>query len=119
VRVLVVDDEPNLASLICRWLGRHGHATDVARTGEEALCRTSVTNYDAVLLDIGLPGISGLETCRRLREQGVTTSILLISAFDSGSDRAHGVEVGADDYLVKPFRLDELIERVHALVRRA
>jgi two-component system OmpR family response regulator len=118
VRVLVVEDEPKLASLLRRGLVEEGYAADVAGTGEDALWMAESTEYDAIVLDLMLPGASGLETCRRLRADGVWTPVLVLTARDAVGDRVSGLDAGADDYLTKPFSFAELLARLRALVRR-
>jgi two-component system OmpR family response regulator len=118
VRVLVVEDDPKMAALIGRGLREDGVATDVAGTGEDALWMAGATEYDALVLDVLLPGIDGFETCRRLREDGVWTPILMLTARDTVEDRVRGLDQGADDYLTKPFSLAELLARLRALGRR-
>jgi CheY-like chemotaxis protein len=97
---------------------RRGHAADIARQGEEALWLAEAHSYDAIVLDVMLPGLSGFETCRRLRNEGVWTPVLMLTARDSVDDRVAGLDAGADDYLTKPFSLAELLARLRALVRR-
>jgi two-component system, OmpR family, response regulator len=118
VRVLVVEDEPRMASLIRRGLTREGLAADVAGTGEDALWMSGAHEYDAIVLDVMLPGIDGFETCRQLRTNGDWTPVLILTARDSVEDRVSGLDTGADDYLVKPFAFAELLARLRALVRR-
>jgi two-component system OmpR family response regulator len=118
VRILVVEDEARLASLLQRGLAEEGHAVDLAADGEDALAWIDVSDYDAIVLDIMLPGIDGLEVCRRLRRQRVRTPILLLTARDRVADRVAGLDAGADDYLVKPFAFAELTARLRALSRR-
>jgi two-component system, OmpR family, response regulator len=118
VRVLVVEDEVKMAGLLRRGLAEEGYAVDVAPTGEDALARARATEYDAVVLDLVLPGMSGLETCRRLRESGVWSPVLVLTARDAIEDRVAGLDMGADDYLTKPFSFAELFARLRALVRR-
>jgi two-component system OmpR family response regulator len=118
MRLLVVEDEPKLGALIVRALRAEGHAVDLCETGEDALWRAGSVAYDAVVLDIGLPGIDGFETCRRLRADEVWAPILMLTARDAIADRVEGLDGGADDYLVKPFSLAELGARLRALVRR-
>jgi two-component system, OmpR family, response regulator len=91
---------------------------DVATTGDEALLRATATDYDVILLDVMLPGPDGLEVCRRLRDQGVWSPTLMLTALDDVQDRVRGLDSGADDYLVKPFSFDELMARIRALIRR-
>jgi two-component system OmpR family response regulator len=118
VRLLIVEDEPKLAALLLRGLRESGHAVDQAGTGEEALWRAGSAAYDVVVLDVGLPGIDGFETCRRLRADGVESAVLMLTARDGVDDRIAGLDGGADDYLVKPFDFGELEARLRALVRR-
>jgi DNA-binding response OmpR family regulator len=118
MRVLVVEDETRLATLLRRGLTEEGHAVDVAMSGEEGLDWTSIASFDAIVLDVMLPGIDGLEVCRRLRKQRVQTPILLLTAKDTVPDRVAGLDSGADDYLIKPFAFAELAARLRALVRR-
>ena len=118
MRVLIVEDQVKMAGLIRRGMRGEGIAADVAIKGEDALWMAEATAYDAIVLDIMLPGIDGLEVCRRLREGGVWAPILLLTARDSVSDRVAGLDGGADDYLTKPFSFAELLARLRALVRR-
>jgi two-component system, OmpR family, response regulator len=118
MRVLVVEDEPKMAALLRRGLIEEGHAADIAGHGEEALWLAEAHQYDAIVLDVMLPGLSGFETCRRLRNAGVWTPVLMLTARDSVDDRVAGLDAGADDYLTKPFSLAELLARLRALVRR-
>lgn len=119
MRVLVVEDEPELADALTVGLRREGYAVDAALDGTSALDRISYTPYDAVLLDLNLPDIDGLEVCRAIRldpENG--TRVLMLTARDSIEDRVTGLDEGADDYLAKPFALPELLARLRALLRR-
>ena len=118
MRVLVVEDQAKMAALLRRGLVEEGHAADVAGRGEEALWLAEAHSYDAIVLDVMLPGLSGFETCRRLRNAGVWTPVLMLTARDSVDDRVAGLDAGADDYLTKPFSLAELLARLRALVRR-
>ena len=118
-RILIVEDEEKLASLIRRGLREHGLAADVAGTGEDALWMAGATAYDSIVLDVMLPGIDGFDTCRRLRADGVWSPVLMLTARDAVTDRVDGLDAGADDYLTKPFALDELLARVRALHRRS
>jgi two-component system, OmpR family, response regulator len=118
VRLLVVEDDIKMAALVRRGLIEEGAAVDVARSGEDALWMAQSAPYDAVVLDVMLPGIDGFETCRRLRSEGVWTPVLLLTARDSVEDRVAGLDGGADDYLTKPFSFAELSARLRALVRR-
>jgi two-component system, OmpR family, response regulator len=118
MRILVVEDETRLATLLRKGLTEEGHGVDLAGSGEEALDRVAVTDYDAIVLDIMLPGIDGFAVCQRLRQDRVHTPILLLTARDAISDRVAGLDAGADDYLVKPFAYAELAARLRALYRR-
>ena len=118
MRVLVVEDDPKLAALIGRGLREEGVATDVTGRGEDALWMAGSTDYDALVLDVMLPGIDGFEACERLRADGVSTPVLMLTARDAIEDRIAGLDGGADDYLVKPFAFGELLARLRALARR-
>ncbi|MEY2517056.1 MAG: two-component system, OmpR family, response regulator [bacterium] len=118
VRVLVVEDEVELARLIRRGLMADGQLADIAASGEDALWMAAVTPYTAICLDVNLPGIDGFETCRRLRADAVATPIIMLTAREAVDDRITGLNAGADDYLVKPFAFGELLARLHALARR-
>src|SRR5439155_24468877 len=103
MRVLVVEDERRLADVLARGLREEGYAADVADSGEDALWMAQSTDYDAIVLDVMLPGIDGFATCRRLRETGVWTPVLFLTARDAVANRVEGLDAGGDDYLVKPF----------------
>jgi two-component system, OmpR family, response regulator len=118
MRVLIVEDEVKMASLVRRGLRREGIAADVAIKGEDALWMAEATEYDAIVLDLMLPGIDGLEVCRRLRADGVWAPILMLTARDAVRDRVAGLDGGADDYVTKPFSYSELLARLRALMRR-
>ena len=118
MRILVVEDELKMAGLLLRGLQEEGHAVDLARTGDDALWMARATEYDAVVLDLMLPGIDGIEVCRRLRDGGVWSPVLMLTARDGVEDRVAGLDAGADDYLPKPFSFAELLARLRALVRR-
>jgi two-component system OmpR family response regulator len=118
MRVLLVEDEPRMASLIHRGLVGEGLAADVAPSGEDALWLAEAHEYDAIVLDVMLPGLDGFETCRRLRGSGVWSPVLMLTARDAVEDRVAGLDSGADDYLVKPFAFAELLARLRALARR-
>jgi DNA-binding response OmpR family regulator len=119
MRVLVVEDSPRLRQTVTTWLRRHGFAVDASADGEEGLYLAETNDYDAIVLDIMLPKLDGLALLQRLRQQGKQTHVLLLTAKDTVPDRVRGLELGADDYLVKPFALEELLARVRALCRRA
>jgi two-component system, OmpR family, response regulator len=118
MRILVVEDELKMASLLLRGFRANGHAADVTRTGEDAVWMAEATPYDAIVLDVMLPGIDGFETLAQLRRQGRWTPVLLLTARDAVEDRIAGLDVGADDYLTKPFSFAELLARLRAIVRR-
>jgi two-component system OmpR family response regulator len=118
MRVLIVEDEAKLAGLLRRGLLEEGYAADVATQGEDALWLAAATEYDAIVLDVMLPGLDGFEVCRRLRERGVAAPVLMLTARDAVEDRVAGLDTGADDYLTKPFSFAELLARLRALARR-
>jgi two-component system response regulator MprA len=116
--ILVVDDEPSVRGSLERALSLDRYAVEAAEDGEQALDRLAERRYDVMVLDIAMPGIDGLEVCRRLRSADDPTPILMLTARDAVDDRVAGLDAGADDYLVKPFSLKELTARVRALLRR-
>jgi two-component system OmpR family response regulator len=118
MRVLVVEDNPDLADLLKRGLEEEGYAVDLSRDGEDGLWRATTVDYDAVVLDLMLPKVEGLEILRRMRRAGRTSPVLILTARDATDDRVRGLDLGADDYLVKPFEWEELLARLRALVRR-
>ncbi len=118
MRVLVVEDEPDLLSSLLKAMREEGYAADGAADGEDGLYKAESYDYDAVVLDVMLPGMDGWELLRRLRKQK-KTPVLMLTARDAVRDRVRGLDTGADDYLVKPFDLDELQARLRALIRRA
>jgi two-component system OmpR family response regulator len=118
MRVLVVEDDVKLGGLIRRGLQEEGLSADVAVRGEDALWMAGSTDYDAIVLDVMLPGLDGFAVCARLRDDGVRAPVLMLTARDAVEDRVRGLDTGADDYLVKPFAFDELSARLRALVRR-
>jgi two-component system, OmpR family, response regulator MprA len=118
-RILVVDDEPAVQNALFRALTLEHYDVAKAGDGQEALERLGSSPYEAVILDIAMPRVDGLEVCRRLREGGDTTPVLILTARNEVDDRVAGLDAGADDYLVKPFALRELLARVRALLRRA
>ena len=118
MRVLLVEDQPKMAGLIQKGLRQEAIAADIAPKGEDALWMAGSTEYDAIVLDLMLPGIDGFEVCRRLRDDGVWSPILTLTARDGVRDRVAGLDAGADDYLVKPFSYAELLARLRALARR-
>ena len=118
MRVLIIEDEPKMADLLRRGLADQGAVVDVAGRGEDALWMAAATSFDAIVLDVMLPGIDGFETCRRLREARVWSPVLMLTARGEVEDRVAGLDGGADDYLVKPFDFAELGARLRALARR-
>jgi two-component system OmpR family response regulator len=118
MRILIVEDEPKMAALVARALREEGHAADVAAQGEDALWMAQAAPYDAIVLDVMLPGVDGFEVLRRLRADGVWTPVLMLTARDAVGDRVGGLDAGADDYLTKPFSFAELFARLRAIARR-
>jgi two-component system OmpR family response regulator len=118
MRILIVEDEIKMASLIRRGLRQEGLAADVAIKGEDALWMAASTDYDAIVLDVMLPGLDGIEVCRRLRQEGNWAPVIMLTARDGVEDRVKGLDGGADDYLTKPFSFAELLARLRALARR-
>ena len=119
MRVLLVEDDPKLAASIGRGLRHEGYAVDLAEDGDEAVARALVWDYDGILLDVMLPARDGLAVCRALREHGCWAPVLMITARDQVRDRISGLDVGADDYLAKPFDFGEMLARLRAVMRRA
>jgi two-component system, OmpR family, response regulator MprA len=118
VRILVVDDDRPVLESLRRSLAFNGYEVDLARDGQEALARLAERRPDAIVLDVMMPRLDGLETCRRLRAAGEELPVLMLTARDAVSDRVAGLDAGADDYLPKPFALEELLARLRALLRR-
>ena len=118
MRVLIVEDEPEVADLLARTVRDATWAPDIAATGAQALSLLPVNEYDLVVLDAGLPDIDGFEVCRRWRKAGGKTPILILTARAAVADRVRGLDAGADDYLAKPFAIEELLARLRALARR-
>ena len=118
MRILVVDDDRRLSAVIKRGLLEEAYAVDLAYDGEEGEYMAEVNPYDLIILDIMLPGKDGIEVCRELRSKKVNTPVLMLTAKDTVEDRVKGLDVGADDYLVKPFAFNELLARVRAILRR-
>ena len=118
MRILVVEDEPEAAAVLARGLREHAFAVDVVPDGRTALEQVSLNDYDLVILDVLLPGINGLEVCNRLRHDGASVPILMLTARGEPDQRVEGLDVGADDYLPKPYHFPELLARVRALLRR-
>jgi DNA-binding response OmpR family regulator len=118
MKLLLVEDEPRAAKLLSKGLREHGYAVDLSGTGREALYRSAITDYDAIVLDVMLPGVDGFEVCRRIRGGGAHTPILMLTARDTVDARIEGLDSGADDYLTKPFDFGELLARLRAVIRR-
>jgi two-component system OmpR family response regulator len=119
MRLLVVEDEPKLLTLLERGLREEGHVVDTAARGDDALWMAGSGVYDAIVLDVMLPGLDGFGVCRELRARDLWTPVLMLTARDATDDRISGLDAGADDYLVKPFAFGELLARLRAIVRRA
>lgn len=119
MRILVVDDETELTDPLSRVLSREGYSVDAAYDGTSGSQLAQIGNYDLLILDWMLPGKTGLEICQELRRQGISTPVLFLTAKDTLDDRVKGLDAGADDYLIKPFELRELLARVRALLRRS
>ncbi|HEX8966910.1 MAG TPA: response regulator transcription factor [Chloroflexota bacterium] len=118
MRVLVIEDEPRLRELISRTLRREGYAVHAVEDGADGYAEARAAGYDAIVLDVMLPTMSGLEICLRLRRNGIDTPILMLTARDTIDDRVAGLDSGADDYLVKPFAFEELLARLRVVLRR-
>ncbi len=118
MRILVVEDEPVAAAILAKGLREHAYAVDVADDSGSALEQVGVHDYDLLILDVLLPGINGLELCERLRHDGITTPVLMLTARGESDQRVAGLDAGADDYLPKPYHFPELLARVRALLRR-
>ena len=118
MRILVVEDEVKVQEFIKRGLKEEGYAVDVARDGEEGYSQATTNQYDVILLDIMLPGLDGLSLCRKLRQERISTPIMMLTAKDSVKDKVRGLDSGADDYLAKPFSFEELLARIRVLLRK-
>jgi two-component system OmpR family response regulator len=116
-RILVVDDEPFITDVLCAALQFEGFVTEEAATGRQALAKARVGGYDFIVLDVMLPDVDGLEVCRRLRAEQISTPVLFLTARDATADKVAGLALG-DDYVTKPFSIDELVARIHAVMRR-
>jgi two-component system response regulator MprA len=119
MRVLVVDDDPGVRDSLRRSLVFNGYEVELAEDGQRGLSAIALRRPDAVVLDVMMPGLDGLETCRRLRAAGEDIPVLMLTARESVADRVSGLDAGADDYLVKPFALEELLARLRSLLRRS
>lgn len=118
MRILLVEDDPVLSRVVATGLRGHAYAVDVAADGDAAVYQAAITEYDAIVLDIMLPGRDGLSVCREVRRRGSTARVLMLTARDAVEDRIAGLDIGADDYLTKPFDFAELLARLRALLRR-
>lgn len=118
MRILLIEDEPAIAADVAGALAATGYVTDIARDGEEGWFKASTEDYDALILDLGLPKLDGLSVVRRLREDGSPVPILVLTARGAWLQRVEGIDAGADDYLTKPFEMEELLARLAALLRR-
>ena len=118
MRILIVEDERQMAEVLRRGLSEEGHAIDVAQTGPDGLAMATSGSFDVIILDVMLPGLSGLDVARRLRGARIRTPILMLTARDTNADVVAGLDAGADDYLVKPFSFDVLLARLRAVARR-
>jgi two-component system copper resistance phosphate regulon response regulator CusR len=118
MRLLVVEDDPRLSEVLVRGLREEGYAVDSVRDGQSALYQLAINTYDGVILDVMIPPPNGFEVCRQMRVSHLATPVLMLTARDAVDDRIHGLDAGADDYLVKPFAFAELLARVRALLRR-
>lgn len=119
--ILIVEDEPKVASFIRKGLELNGFNTDIAYDGSIALRKASASDltYDAIIMDVNLPLINGFEVCTKLRESNIKTPVLMLTALGTTSDKVHGFDIGADDYLVKPFEFEELLARIKSLIKRS
>ena len=118
MRVLLVEDEPQAARMLSKGLREQAYAVDVARDGQQALYQAAITEYDAIVLDVMIPGLDGFEVCRELRRTGSHVPVLMLTARDAVESRITGLDSGADDYLIKPFDFGELLARLRAVIRR-
>lgn len=118
MRILVVEDEPIAAAVLAKGLREHAYAVDIANDGDAALEQAAINQYDLLIVDVLLPGIDGFEVCRRLRADGASVPVLMLTALGRLDDRVEGLDAGADDYLPKPYHFKELLARVRALLRR-
>ena len=119
MRILVVEDEPRIAADIRSGLEGANYAVDTASDGEDAWFRGETEDYDAIVLDLGLPRLDGLSVLRKLRSAGIATPVLILTARDGWREKVEGIDAGADDYLTKPFQMEELLARLRAITRRA
>lgn len=119
MRILIVEDEDRIAADLAEAVNSSGYVAEMSSDGEDAWFRGGTENYGAIVLDLGLPKIDGLTILKRWRQEGVTTPVLVLTARGSWTDRVDGIDAGADDYLPKPFRMEELLARIRALLRRS
>ena len=118
MRILLVEDDPRIARFVAKGLREHAFAVDLAGNGDEALYKSSINDYDAMILDVMMPGRDGFSVCRELRATGSVVPVIMLTARDTVQDRITGLDIGADDYLTKPFAVTELLARLRALMRR-
>ena len=118
MRILLVEDDPRIARFVAKGLREHAFAVDLADNGDEALYKSSINDYDAIILDVMIPGRDGFSVCRELRATGSVVPVIMLTARDTVQDRITGLDIGADDYLTKPFAVTELLARLRALMRR-
>ena len=118
MRILLVEDDPRIARFVAKGLREHAFAVDLAGNGDEALYKSSINDYDAMILDVMMPGRDGFSVCRELRATGSMVPVIMLTARDTVQDRITGLDIGADDYLTKPFAVTELLARLRALMRR-
>lgn len=118
MRILIIEDEKKISGLIKRGLKEEGYASDIASDGEEGEFLATTNDYDAIILDVMLPKIDGIALCKRLREKKINTPIIMVTAKDSTGDKVRGLDVGADDYMTKPFAFEELLARIRAVLRK-
>jgi DNA-binding response OmpR family regulator len=118
MRLLLIEDEPDAARMLARGLREQAYAVDVAADGRDGAYRASIADYDAIILDVMLPGMNGFDVCKNLRDSAVKTPVLMLTARTAVDDRVSGLDAGADDYLPKPFAFSELMARLRALTRR-
>src|ERR1700685_4380938 len=119
MRILLIEDDPGVRRFVVKGLREQAYAVDAATTGEDALYQAEVNSYDLIILDVMIPAPDGFEVCRRLRESGSRIPILILTARDATDDRVRGLNMGADDYMTKPFEFRELLARLRALLRRS
>ena len=119
MRILIVEDEPNISDQLASSLKEESYVVDIATDGRQALFLGFTEPYDAIILDLGLPQMDGISILKNWRETGITTPVIILTARDNWSEKVIGIDAGADDYLAKPFRMEELLARLRAIIRRA